>query len=135
MLNWDLGIEESMTPDQKLEAAISAYKRQMDIRKRLKETVGRSGFTKEEYEDFGRKLAEMCIEISRLKKEANKKRPGDLGSYLILLMKRRMTKTEWQLLLQEAQLLRDRDPNIIHEYDLPHRRNWWEGHGRWTDNC
>jgi hypothetical protein len=137
LLNWDLGIEESMTPQQKLDAAIAAYKRQTEIRKRMKERIGRNGFSKEEYDDFGRKLAEMTIEISKLRKEAGKTKKGDadLGAYIILLTKRRLLKSEWERLVDEARTLRDEDPTIIHEHDLPHRRDWWGGNGKWTDNC
>lgn len=131
LLNWELGIEESMTPQQKLDAAVAAYKRQTDIRKKMKERVGRNGFSKEEYDDFGRKLAEMALEISKLRKEAGVQKHADLGQYIILLMRRKMTKTEWTLLVQDAADLQKNDPDIIHEYDHPKRRNWWEGRGKW----
>ncbi|MDH2051205.1 hypothetical protein [Achromobacter marplatensis] len=131
LLNWDLGIQESMTPQQKLEAAVAAYKRQTEVRIRMKATLGRGGISKEEYDDFGRKLAEMTIEISKLRKEAKAQKGDDIGLYIILLMRRKMTKTEWTLLVKEAADLRETDPEIIHEYDLPHRRSWWQGRGKW----
>ena len=131
LLGWDLGIQEGMTPQQKLEAAKAAYKRQTEARIRMKADLGKNGVSKEEYDDFGRKLAEMTIEISRLRKEVGVQKHVDLGQYIILLMRRKMTKTEWTLLVQEAADLQKTDPEIIHEYDLPKRRSWWQGRGKW----
>lgn len=105
-----IGAPEELTPAQQREALLVAHKKlvaevieinaKLAIRPRPPQK-----FTKElerRREEIGQQIKDHCTQLSQFKKDLALKTP-DLGHFIIEVVREKMTRPEWAVVLKEAQ--------------------------------